>query len=264
VRTLRRWSSFRCEPSWKASQAVACAPEAPGRGAGRSTLVLRPARSLERLFAVAILALLAVGCRQDMHDGPKYEPLEASALFPDGKSARDPVPGTVARGQLVEDAAFTTGLDAAGKPLTEVPVKVDLALLERGRERFDIYCSPCHGRLGNGRGMIVRRGYKQPRSFHLERLRTAPVGYFFDVATNGFGQMPSYSFLVPPADRWAIAAYIRALQFSQSAHLADLPDADRQALAQLPAAAAGEAAAAGGVAAKGEAPPEGGGETPEH
>lgn len=224
----------------------------------RTALAARPAARLLGSALVALVALAAGGCRQDMHDGPKYEPLEASAFFPDGKSARDPVPGTVAHGHLVENAAFTTGLDAAGKPLTEIPMKVDLALLERGRQRFDIYCSPCHGRLGNGRGMIVRRGYKQPQSFDVERLRTSPIGYFFDVQTNGFGQMPSYAFLVPPADRWAIAAYIRALQYSQNARLADLSAADRQALATIPAGTAGAPPASD------EEATEGGAETPEH
>jgi mono/diheme cytochrome c family protein len=182
---------------------------------------------------VGALALLAPACRQDMHDAPKYEPLEASAFFPDGRASRHPVEGTVARGQLARDPALLTGIGADGNPVSRIPLTVDRALLERGRERFDIFCSPCHGRLGDGQGMIVRRGYKQPQSFHVERLRTSPVGYFFDVQTNGFGQMPSYASLVSPEDRWAIAAYVRVLQFSQHARLAALTEADRAELARL-------------------------------
>lgn len=193
--------------------------------------------------------LFLAACRQDMHDAPRYDPLEASRLFPDGASARPTVAGTVARGQLRPDAAFNTGLDAGGAPVAVIPLPVDRALLRRGRERFDIFCSPCHGRLGDGRGMIVRRGYKQPQSFHLERLRAAPVGYFFDVQSNGFGQMPSYAFLVPPEDRWAIAAYIRVLQLSQAARLADLGAVDRAGLAAL---------AEGSPPASGEGPGEDG------
>jgi mono/diheme cytochrome c family protein len=170
-----------------------------------------------------------------MHDQPRYEPLEASKFFADGMASRQLPEGTVARGHLDADVLFYAGKDAAGQPSAELPMPADGKLLVRGQERFDIYCSPCHGRLGDGMGMVARRGFKQPPSFHDERLRTSPVGYYFDVMTHGFGVMPSYAAAVPPADRWAIAAYIRALQLSQRAHLADLGPADRAALLALPA-----------------------------
>lgn len=193
-------------------------------------------------LCASVLAIFALGCRQDMHDAPRYDPLEESKFYPDGRSAREPVAGTVARGHLNEDVAFHTGKTAAGQWLAEPPVEVDLALLRRGQERFNIFCAPCHDQLGSGRGLIVRRGYKQPTTYHSERLRTVPIGYFVDTITNGFGQMPSYAAQVKPADRWAIAAYIRALQLSQNAPAAVLSAADRQALAAGSAPAAGAGA----------------------
>lgn len=160
-----------------------------------------------------------------MHDQPKYEPLETSDFFADGQASRLPVAGTVARGWPVEPAAVDTGLDAAGRLVTTLPVPLDAELVARGRERYDIFCSPCHARTGEGNGMIVRRGFKQPESFHSQRLRDIPVGYFFDVITNGFGQMSSYRAQVPIDDRWAIAAYVRALQLSRQTPAASLrPD----------------------------------------
>ena len=188
------------------------------------------AARLHLLGAAAGLALLVLpGCRQDMHDQPKYQPLEASTFFKDGRASRPRVPGTVARGRRDDDAVLVSG-KADGK-LTEVfPAPVTKATLDRGHQRFDVYCSPCHDRSGGGRGMIVMRGYKQPSSFHEDRLRSMPPGYFFDVMTNGFGVMPSYAAQVPVADRWAIAAYIRALQLSQHATLAEVPEAERSAL----------------------------------
>ena len=170
----------------------------------------------------ASLALLA-GCRQDMHDQPKYKPLAASSFFRDGLSARPIVADTVARGHLDEDTEFFTGKTAAGKPVEVFPVQVDEDVLKRGRQRYDIYCSPCHDHAGTGRGMVVRRGFKQPPSYHIDRLREAPVGYIFDVMTSGFGAMPDYRAQIEPADRWAIIAYIRALQRSENATLADVP-----------------------------------------
>jgi mono/diheme cytochrome c family protein len=171
-------------------------------------------------LGVASLALV-VGCRQDMHDQPKYKPLAASALFPDGQSARPLIADTVARGHLDDDLEFYSGKTAAGKLLDVFPLAVTTDVLQRGRERFNIYCSPCHDRTGSGRGMVVRRGFKPPPSFHLERLVQSPPGHFFDVMTSGFGAMPDYRSQVAPADRWAIVAYIRALQRSQQATLAD-------------------------------------------
>ncbi len=175
------------------------------------------------------LALLAqAGCRQDMHDQPKYQPLEESHFFKDGRASRPRVPGTVARGRRDDDELLVSG-KVDGKLSEVFPEPVTQATLERGHQRFDIYCSPCHDRSGSGRGMIVMRGYKQPTSFHDPRLRGMPPGYFFDVMTNGFGVMPSYAAQVPVADRWAIASYIRALQLSQHATMADVPEEGRTA-----------------------------------
>lgn len=194
-------------------------------------------------LAAGALVLLAAGCRQDMHDQPKYQPLEASGFFADGRASRPRIPGTVARGRRDDDALLVSGKQD-GKLSEVFPKTVTKDVLDRGHQRFDVYCSPCHDRAGTGRGMIVMRGYKQPTSFHDERLRTMPPGYFFDVVTNGFGIMPSYAAQIPVDDRWAIAAYIRALQLSQHATLADVPEAERQALltgTPMPAPAAAPA-----------------------
>jgi mono/diheme cytochrome c family protein len=161
-----------------------------------------------------------------MHDQPKYVPLRQSAFFNDERSARPLVEGTVARGQLREDELMYTG-KVKGEDAAVFPMRVDAAVMARGQERFNIYCSPCHGRTGQGDGMIVRRGYRRPPSMHQDRLRNAPVGHFFDVMTNGFGAMLDYRQQVEPRDRWAIAAYIRALQLSEHATIADVPDAER-------------------------------------
>ncbi len=203
-------------------------------------------RSYTLRLAAGALVLLAAGCRQDMHDQPKYQPLEASAFFADGRASRPRIPGTVARGRRDDDALLVSGKQD-GKLAEVFPAPVTKAVLDRGHQRFDVYCSPCHDRTGSGRGMIVMRGYKQPASFHEERLRTSAPGYFFDVITNGFGVMPSYAAQIPVADRWAIAAYVRALQLSQHATLADVPEAERQALLTgKPAAAPAAAPAHGG------------------
>jgi mono/diheme cytochrome c family protein len=175
---------------------------------------------------VAFCALLDMGCRQDMQDQPRYDPLERSAFFADERAARPLVEGVVARGQLSQDAHFYTG-KSGGELVDTLPVAVTRAALERGRERFDIFCSPCHGRVGDGAGMIVQRGYRRPSSFHIDRLREAKVGYLFDVITHGFGVMPAYAAQISPRDRWAIVAYIRALQLSQNARLSDVPVAER-------------------------------------
>lgn len=187
-------------------------------------------------LAAGTLAVLGItaGCVQDMADQPKYEPYESSAFFPDGRTSRLPVPGTVAQGQLREDTHFYTGRiqNADGKLVLAdaFPLELTHAVLDRGGERFNIFCSPCHDALGTGDGMVVRRGFRKPPSFHSERLRAAPVGHFFDVMTNGFGAMYDYSAQIPPADRWAIAAYLRVLQASQNAALADVPPSERQKL----------------------------------
>jgi mono/diheme cytochrome c family protein len=165
------------------------------------------------------------GCDMlDMYDEPRFEPLEASTFFDDGTSARPLVAGTVARGDLRDDEALYSGkLD--GKYVTELPVELTRALLMRGEERFNIYCSPCHGRVGDGNGMIVQRGFRRPPSFvSTDRLLNAPLGHFYDVISNGFGAMPSYASRVEPHDRWAIVAYIRALQRSQNGSIDDVPE----------------------------------------
>ncbi len=181
------------------------------------------------LLALAAAALLA-GCRQDMHDQPKLKPLAESDFYSDHRSARPLVEGTVARGHLDDDPLLDTG-KIEGKDATEFPWPVTSEVMARGRERFNIYCAPCHDRSGSGDGMIVRRGYRRPPSYHIDRLRQAPVGHFFDVITNGFGAMPDYRDQVPVADRWAIIAYIRALQASQNATLESVPPAEREKLA---------------------------------
>lgn len=180
-------------------------------------------------LAGAILLAAATGCRQDMHDQHKYEPMESSAFFADGRSLRPPVAGTVARGRLDEDVHLHTG--KAGAAFVDTfPFPITREVMERGRERFDIFCSPCHDRLGTGRGMVVRRGLSQPPSFHIDRLRSVRHGYLFDVVTRGFGRMSGYAAQVPARDRWAIVAYVRALQLSQRASPADLPPDQRAVL----------------------------------
>jgi len=180
-------------------------------------------------FVAIFCWLIITACRQDMHDQPRYEPLERSAFFEDGRASRPLVEGTVARGQLRLDDHFYTG-KVNGELVTTLPFAASKEVLERGQQRYNIFCSPCHDRVGSGTGMIVQRGFRQPPSFHIDRLRQAPVGHFFDVMTNGFGTMYSYADRVSPKDRWAIAAYIRALQLSQNATLDDVPTAERSKL----------------------------------
>ena len=188
------------------------------------------------LWVLVCLCSSAAGCRQDMHNQPKYIPLRESTFFADERSARPVVAGTVARGQLRDDLLLYTG-KVNDADATLFPFVIDETVLRRGRERFDIYCAPCHARTGEGDGMIVQRGYRRPPSFHDERLRTVAVGHFFDVMTNGFGAMPDYAVQVRAEDRWAIAAYIRALQLSEHASLDNVPPADRAKLDQPPGTA---------------------------
>ena len=188
-----------------------------------------------RLLGVVAVALALAGCRQDMHDAPRYEPLEASTFFANGQASRMLVANTVPRGLLRADTHLNEGR-VDGQLATTFPMAITPAVMQRGQERFNVFCSPCHGRTGSGNGMVVQRGFRAPPSYHEDRLRNAPVGYFFDVMTNGFGAMQDYASQVPVADRWAIAAYIRALQLSQRATLADVP-ADRRAELDRPAAA---------------------------
>jgi mono/diheme cytochrome c family protein len=160
-----------------------------------------------------------------MHNQPKYRPLRASSFFDDGSSARPLVEGTIARGTLQIDAAFFTGKNGA-MLVSELPFPVTPAVVDRGQQRFNIYCTPCHGVTGAGDGMVTQRGYPQPPSFHIDRLRNIEAGYFFDVMTNGFGRMPDYRAQITPRDRWNIVAYLRALQLSQHAQASDVPKSD--------------------------------------
>ena len=171
-----------------------------------------------------------------MQDQPKYKNLRGSDFFDDHRSARPVVEDTVARGFLYADQRFLTGKEN-GQPVAVLPVPLTRELLERGRDRYGIYCTPCHGLTGNGQGIVVQRGFRQPPSFHIDRLREVPVGYFFDVVSHGFGAMPDYAAQIPPSDRWAVAAYLRALQLSQRTTIADVPASARPALENLEAPA---------------------------
>ena len=168
-----------------------------------------------------------------MHDAPRYDPYEASAILPSGSSAQPLVEGTVPRGHLTDDEHLNTG-KIAGKPADTFPFAITAADLDRGQQRFNIYCSPCHSRIGDGNGMVVRRGFRQAASYHTDKLIKAPVGHFFDVMTNGFGAMPSYASRVESDDRWRIAAYIRVLQLSENARIEDVPVDERVALEKIP------------------------------
>jgi len=181
------------------------------------------------------------GCRQDMHNQPKFIPLRSSEFYSDRRSARYPVPGTIPqledknvdKEQLDPNSYFLSGKhgNTYGNELPGgTDQKAVAAILARGQERYNIYCTPCHSQLGDGNGMIVQRGYKRPPSFHVQRLKNAPLGWFYDVISNGFGGMPDYAAQVKPADRWAIAAYIRALQLSQHASDTDVAQEDRDKL----------------------------------
>jgi mono/diheme cytochrome c family protein len=192
-----------------------------------------------KLCAVALALAAAVGCRQDMQDQPKFIPLRPSGFFADGRSERPFVEGTVARGHLNDDTALYTGKGADGKFLDTFPFPATRDAISRGQDRFNIYCAPCHGRLGDGLGMIVRRGFRRPPSYHIDRLRTVPNGYLYDVITNGVGAMPDYAAQIEPRDRWAIVSYVRALQLSQNATVDDVPPGDRAQLGPAPGAAQG-------------------------
>lgn len=182
------------------------------------------------LLAALLAAAFAAGCRQDMHNQPKIKAQALNPFFPDGRGGRPLVAGTVALSAPVEATAYSSGKES-GALVRQAPVPATPAVLARGRERYDVFCSPCHDRVGTGQGMIVLRGYRRPPSFHIARLRQEADGYFFDTITNGFGVMPNYAQQVPVADRWAITLYIRALQLSQGATLADVPDTERARLA---------------------------------
>lgn len=184
-------------------------------------------RRISGWLAVALIAATAVGCRRDMQDQPRYKPLRASRFFADSRSAR-PIPkGTIARDERNDMDVVHTGLEN-GVFTNHYPLQVTRSMLERGQERYNIFCTPCHGFLGDGNGMIARRGFKWPANLHTARLRNAPPGYLFQVVSNGYGAMPAYRDQIRPEDRWAILAYVRALQVSRNATLADVP-ADRRA-----------------------------------
>ena len=176
------------------------------------------------------VADLLAGCREDMQNQPYYRPLRESDFYADKRSERPIIAGTVARGHLDADTYFYTGKIGSNDG-DYLPFPVTAEVMARGQQRFNIYCAPCHSEVGDGNGMIVQRGFKHPPSYHIDRLRKAPIGYFFDVMTNGFGAMPDYAEQVPAADRWAIAAYIRALQLSQHATEADVPAGEQIASA---------------------------------
>ena len=193
----------------------------------RSTAPLRLSKRALRLTSVAATLFMIAGCEhlhQDMGNQPKNKPLSPSDFFADGRSVRTPVENTVSRSSLDNDQLIVT------KESTMFPMPINEALLERGQERYRIFCSPCHGIQGDGNGMIVMRGMKRPPTYHQDRLRQAPNGYFYDVITNGFGQLYNYAAQVPPTDRWAIVAYVRALQLSRNARVADLPAEVREKL----------------------------------
>jgi len=187
------------------------------RGVESSVLKLNKLAALGAMAATLVLA----GCRQDMQDEPKFFPQRGTSFYADGRSVRPQVENTVARGQLHENGYFYTGL-VNGKEADGLPFPVTIEMLERGQERYNVYCTPCHSRVGNGVGMIVQRGYLKAGNFNTARLESAPLGHFFHVISNGYGAMPDYSAQIAPVDRWAIVAYIKALQLSQKATQADV------------------------------------------
>ena len=194
---------------------------------------MRHTRQLTIRFLVGVPLVAALGllasCRQDMHDSPRFRPYRGSDLYADGSSARPIVDGTVARGHLNEDELLYTGkVNGVASPL--FPFTMTRADVDRGQERFNIYCSPCHGRTGEGNGMVVQRGFRKAANYHVDRLRQVPAGYIFDVITNGFGVMPDYKTQILPEDRWRIIAYLRALQLSHDAPASDVPADELQKL----------------------------------
>ena len=215
--------------------------------------------ALTRIFFSSILLTtvgVAAGCRQDMHDAPRYDPYEKSAIFPKSSSAQPFVAGTVPRvatfgaaslqpARLADDELLSTGKEN-GQIATVFPFAITRADLDRGEERFNVFCSPCHGKTGEGNGMIVQRGYRQAANFHIDRLRLMPVGYFIDVMVNGFGVMPDYKMQLDAADRWRVAAYVRALQLTHTGTAADVPAAELEKLKSGAPAAAAPAASHGG------------------
>lgn len=192
-------------------------------------------RSRKLLWAGWIMLCLVsmAGCGMNMRDQFRYEPYERSTFFADDQSSRQPVANTVARGQLQSDAQLYTGKDG-DQMIDTLPIGVNADVLARGQQRYNVFCAPCHGLAGDGNGVVVQRGFPAPPSLHQDRLRDAPVGHYFDVITNGFGRMYPYDYRIPVEDRWAIVAYIRALQLSQNARIEDVPAQERQPLQGAP------------------------------
>jgi mono/diheme cytochrome c family protein len=189
-------------------------------------ILIRPISSCGTL----LMAVLLASCTQKMADQPRYDPLQSSDFFPNGSSARPLPTGVIPHDYAAKDEWRDTGM-INGKPADRFPLAVDRALMLRGQQRYNIYCSPCHDYVGTGNGLAAIRGfYRKPASFHSDELRAAAVGHFFDVITNGFGAMPSYANQIPVHDRWAITAYIRALQLSQTAGINEIPTNERQRL----------------------------------
>ncbi len=214
---------------------IACScPQLFGEGAEKSTRGACAPRNSRRIFyvVVSIFSVILAACRPDMMNQPKAKPLSESDFFSNQANARPIPPHTVERGDARENAAFYTGL-TNGTYITQLPVKLTPELLARGRERFDAMCAECHDRTGSGSGMVVQRGFPQPPSYHVPRLRNAPIGHFFDVITNGYGVMYSYATRVEPEDRWAIAAYIRALQLSHNIKASELTPGEQQKLENI-------------------------------
>ena len=202
--------------------------------AERVSMPVARAEKIRLVLALVPVLAFAAGCRQDMHDTPRYEAYEASTIFADNRASRIPPAGTVARGWERDDEALYTG-KIAGQAVDECPFAIGRDELLRGQQRFNIYCTPCHGRLGDGNGMVVSRGLRQAASYHQDRLREEKLGYFYDVITNGFGAMQGYAEQIPVRDRWLIVAYVRTLQMSQHASVNDVPAEHR---GELDAAAA--------------------------
>lgn len=207
-------------------------PDSPARE--RNVLASTKTYRVAALHALAVLAgVMIAGCQQRMGVQPYYQPLEENPIFDDQRASRPLEPGTVSRGDLREDDALFTGM-VNGELVDEFPMTITEEVIARGQNRFNIYCAPCHSKIGDGNGMIVQRGVARPPSFMEDRLTTAPVGHFYDVITNGYGRMYSYEQQLPVRDRWAIVSYIRVLQAAGTATIDDVPEALRATLPEVP------------------------------
>jgi len=229
------WPRYPALPGWATlcrayGAGVVVDSEVASKKRAGGTPALQIARAANAI-CLAAFAMLFAGCRMDMHQQPKYLPYEPTTFFDDGRSERPVVPGTVARGQLRLDELLYTGKEN-GVLSNKFPFPITREDLERGRQRYNIYCTPCHDYTGSGEGIVVQRGFPPPPSYHIDRLRQAPVGHFFDVMSNGYGSMYSYASRIEPEDRWRIAAYIRVLQLSQHATEQDVPPSERSQLNQ--------------------------------